>query len=93
MGFLDDEGMLLGGLSVSLLLHRPHIWAYPQVVLDYPPWDPGQVFGFPSEYILVGSQEVDQCLLLILREASPYGEGGAETLKFNMALTLLPVCP
>ena len=38
--FLDDEGLLLRGLSPRLLLHRAHIGAHPQVMLDHPPRDP-----------------------------------------------------
>ena len=36
-GFLDDEGLLLGGLTTCLLLHWSHVWAYLQLVLDYSP--------------------------------------------------------
>ena len=41
------------------------------------PQDANQVERLPREYIFVGPQEANQCLLLGWGEVGTYGEGGA----------------
>ena len=39
VGLLDDERLLLSGMSPCLLFHRARVRAHPQVMLDYSPRD------------------------------------------------------
>ena len=75
-GLLDDESLLFCGLLPCLLLHRAHVGAHVEVMLDYAPRDPRQLVRLPSEYLLVCAQEPDQGLHLLRLEVGAYGESG-----------------
>ena len=58
-GLLDDEGLLLSGLSPRLLLYGACVGAHHQVMLTHTVRNADQVLGLPREHIFVRAEEAD----------------------------------